>query len=53
MIRKTSKSVCTVAVVVPPDPLPPTSAIYSVVKTPENQMGTLMTLNLQMKEISK
>jgi len=39
MIRKTSKSVHTVAVVVSPDPLPPTPAIYSAMKTPENTDG--------------
>jgi len=39
MTRKTFESVCTVAVVVPPDPLPPTLAIYSAMKTPENTDG--------------
>ena len=39
MITKTSKNACTVAVVVSPDPLPPTPAIYSAMKTPENTDG--------------
>jgi hypothetical protein len=37
--RNTSKSVCTAAIVVSPDPLPPTQPTYSAMKTPENTNG--------------
>jgi hypothetical protein len=36
MLEKSTKSVCTSTIVVPPGPLPPTPSTSSVVKTPDN-----------------
>jgi hypothetical protein len=52
MFTKVSKSVCTLTVVVFPDPLSPAPLISTAMKTPENKR-TLMTLNQQVKEITK
>jgi hypothetical protein len=53
MCKKTSNSVCTSTVAVPPDLLSATVSTSSAVKTPENTEEDLMTLNQQLKEICK
>jgi hypothetical protein len=42
MFKKASKSVCTPAGVIPPDPLSPTPSTSSPLKTPKNTEETLM-----------
>jgi hypothetical protein len=54
MFIDASKSVCTSTVVVSPDPLSPAPSNISAVKRlQKTEKRTLMTLNQQMKEISK
>jgi hypothetical protein len=53
ILRKASKNVCTSTVAVSPDHLSPAPSTSTAVKTPEHTERTLMTLNQQIKEISK
>jgi len=53
VFSKVSKSVCTSTIAVSPDHLSPAPPNSTAVKTPEHTERTRMTLNQQMKEISK
>jgi len=46
MFKRASKTVCTPADVISPDPLSPTPSASSPVKTPKNAEETLMTPEL-------
>jgi hypothetical protein len=52
ILKKPSRSVCSSATGVSPDPLSPTQS-SSALKIQKTQKRTLMTLNQQMKGISK
>jgi hypothetical protein len=53
LFEKASKSVCTSAVVVCPEPLPCTTQTVSALKTQKTQKRNLMYLKERIKEITK